>query len=136
MTVAEPTSTFSPADLAAIDGDGELHVAAHRADGTLRPATIVWHVVVHGALFVRSVRGDDGAWYRAVRRAGTGTVEAGGVRAVVRFVPDGEYEDAIDLAYRAKYGGGSAVRAITSATARGTTLRVEPLSRDAAAARG
>jgi hypothetical protein len=117
---------WTPADLAAFDRAGEIRVAAHRPDGTLRPSTVVWHVVVAGALFVRSVRGDDGAWYRAVRRTGTGTVDAGGVQADVTFTPDDTHDDAIDGAYRAKYGNGSPVRAITSVVATATTLRVEP----------
>ena len=39
-------STWTAEDLAAIDDDGELRVAAHRPDGTLRTARIVLHVVV------------------------------------------------------------------------------------------
>ncbi|MFE5308652.1 DUF2255 family protein [Isoptericola sp. NPDC056605] len=74
---------WNPADLAAIDGDGELRVAAHRPDGTLRTPRIVWHVVVDGALYLRSVRGVEGAWYRGVQRTGTGEIDAGGVRAEV-----------------------------------------------------
>lgn len=117
---------WTPADLAAVDRAGEIRVAAHRPDGTVRPSTIVWHVVVDGALFIRSVRGDDGAWYRAVRRTGTGTVDAAGVHADVTFTPDAGHDGAIDDAYRAKYGNGSPVRAITSAVATATTLRVDP----------
>ena len=119
-------SDWNPADLAAIDHDGELRVAAHRPDGTLRTPRIVWHVVVDGTLYLRSVRGADGAWYRGVRRTGTGTIDAGGVRAEVTFTPDDGSDDAVDRAYHAKYGDGSAVRSITSPTARATTLRVDP----------
>jgi hypothetical protein len=95
-------------------------------DGTLRPPTIVWHVVVDGALFIRSVQGEDGAWYRAVRRTGTGTIDAGGVHADVTFAADDSQDDAIDPAYRAKYGNGAPVQAITSAAAAATTLRIDP----------
>ena len=119
-------SDWNPDDLAAIDRDGELRVAAHRPDGTVRSPRTVWHVVVDGHLFLRSVRGEDGAWYRGVRRTGTGVVESGGVRAEVAFTPDADHDDAVDRAYHAKYGDGSSVRAITSETARATTLRVEP----------
>jgi hypothetical protein len=119
-------SEWSAADLVAIDRDGELHVAAHRPDGTLRSPKIVWHVVVDGALFIRSVRGDQGAWYRGAQRTGTGVVESGGVRAEVTFTRDDARDDAVDRAYHAKYGNGSAVDHITNPTARATTLRVEP----------
>lgn len=118
---------WNPTDLQTIDRAGEILVAAHRPDGTLRPATIVWHVVVDGALFIRSVRGQHGAWYRAVQRTGTGAVEADGVHADVTFTPDASHDTQIDHAYRAKYGDGSPVRAITSATATATTVRVDPV---------
>ena len=118
-------TTWDPADLAAIDHDGELRVAAHRPDGTVRPSTIVWHVVVDDALFIRSVRGEDGAWSRAVRRTGTGTVDAGGVHADVTFTQDDTHDEAIDRAYHDKYGHGSPVRSITSESAVATTLRVD-----------
>jgi len=65
-------SDWNSAELAAIDADGELRVAAHRPDGTLRTPRIVWHVVVDDHLYIRSVRGVDGAWYRGVQRTGTG----------------------------------------------------------------
>jgi hypothetical protein len=118
--------TWDPDDLAALERVGEIDVAAHRADGTLRDPRIVWHVVVDGALFVRSVRGEGGAWYRGVLRTGTGVVDGGGVRVDVTFTPDADHDDAIDAAYRARYGSGSAVRAITDPVAVATTLRVDP----------
>jgi len=117
---------WTPADLAAIDADGELHVAAHRSDGTLRTPRIVWHVVVDDALYLRSVRGQEGAWYRGVQRTGTGTIDAGGVHAEVTFTRDAAHDEAVDRAYHAKYGDGSAVQAITSPAATSTTLRVAP----------
>ncbi|WP_028050395.1 DUF2255 family protein [Cellulomonas sp. URHD0024] len=120
-------TTWDPSDLAAIEGDDELRVAARRPDGTVRPSTIVWHVVVDGSPFIRSVRGEDGAWYRAVRRTGTGTIDAGGVHADVTFTRDETHDEAIDRAYRSKYGNGSPVRAITSETATATTLRIDRL---------
>jgi hypothetical protein len=119
-------TSWNAQDLAAIDADGELRVAADRPDGTVRASRIVWHVVVDGSLYIRSVRGTDGAWYRGVQRTGTGVIDAGGVHATVAFVRDDTHDDAIDAAYHAKYGNGTAVEHITSPTARATTLRVEP----------
>ena len=116
---------WSPTELAAIDGHDELRIAAHRPDGTLRTPRIVWHVVVDGALYVRSVRGVAGAWYRGVQRTGTGVVDVAGARSEVTLTRDDTHDDAIDRAYRAKYGTGPAVDAITHPDARETTLRVE-----------
>ena len=119
-------TSWDPTALEAIDAVGEIDVAGYRPDGTLRTARIVWHVVVDGHLFIRSVRGTDGAWYRGAMRTGTGVVDGGGVRADVTFTPDDGHDPEIDEAYRAKYGTGSAVRSITSPAATATTLRVEP----------
>lgn len=119
-------SDWNHADLTTIDADAELRVAAHRADGSLRTPRIVWHVVVDGGLYIRSVRGTDGAWYRGVQRTGTGEIDAGGIRTEVTLTRDDTHDAAVDQAYRAKYGGGSAVRAITGPVATATTLRVEP----------
>jgi len=119
-------TTWDPDQLTAIDRDGELRVAPDRPDGSRQAPRIIWHVVVDGALFVRSAYGADGAWYRAALRTGTGSIDAGGVVADVTFTPDDAHDDAIDAAYRAKYGTGSAVQSITSSTATPTTLRVDP----------
>lgn len=119
-------SQWNAAELAEVDAEYEIRVAAYRPDNTLRDLRIVWHVVVDDALFIRSVRGVDGAWYRGVQRTGFGVIEAGRREIPVQFVPDGDHDEAIDAAYRAKYGNGSPVQAITSDAARATTLRVEP----------
>jgi hypothetical protein len=111
---------WTPTDLAAIDADAELRVAADRPDGTLTTPRIVWHVVVDGGLYIRSVRGTEGTWYRGVERTGTGEIDAGGVHAEVTFTHNDAHDDAIDRAYHAKYGGGSPVRAITSRSAQGS----------------
>lgn len=118
--------SWDPSTVAEIDAEGEIDVAAHRPDGSLRTPRIVWHVVVDDALFIRSVRGEEGAWYRGVMRTGTGIIDAGGARHEVTFTPDHDHDPEIDAAYRAKYGTGSAVRSITSPTATPTTLRVDP----------
>ena len=95
-------------------------------DGTLRDLRIVWHVVVDDALYIRSVRGGAGAWYRGIQRTWSGVVDTGRVRAKATFTPDTAHDDNIDRAYHAKYGHGSPVQSITSPQARATTLRVEP----------
>jgi hypothetical protein len=44
----------------------------------------------------------------------------------VAYAHDASPDDAIDAAYFAKYGNGSATQSITNAIARPTTLRVDP----------
>lgn len=119
-------TSWPSAQLAAIDADAEIDVAAARSDGTLRPFRTIWHVVVDHHLYIRSVRGTAGVWYRGVERTGTGRLSTGRAAIDVTFARDDSRDEAIDQAYRDKYGTGSPVRSITSAQARATTLRVEP----------
>lgn len=97
----------------------------------MRTSKIVWHIVVDDALYIRSVRGTEGAWYRGVQRTSSGVIDADVIDADVidadvEFTHDHSRDDAIDTAYHDKYGNGAAVRAITSEQARATTLRVDP----------
>lgn len=119
-------STWNETDLRSIAGTDELKVAGRRNDGTLRTLTIVWHVVVDGRLYVRSVRGSDGQWYRGVIRYHEGAVSWDGETHDVVYVPDASIDGAIDAAYVEKYGDNSASRSIRTPEARATTLRVEP----------
>lgn len=86
----------------------------------------MWHVVVDRKLYVRSVRGAEGGWYKGVVRHHEGAIAWDGTTREVSYVPDDTADDRIDAAYFAKYGTGSPSRAITNAAARATTLRVEP----------
>src|SRR5215212_3635833 len=83
----------------------ELHVAPRRDDGALRRPTPIWVVRVGDELYVRSFRGDDGAWYRAAKARRQGHISAGGIERDVEFAEaDDAVNDAVDAAYRDKYG--------------------------------
>jgi hypothetical protein len=122
-------------ELAAIDATGEVDVATRRQDGTLRAARIVWIVRRDDAVYVRSVNGTTAAWYRGVQTRHEGELTAGGLQRDVVFVEasehagdDGGLDDALDAAYRDKYGhASSAVVRVTADIARATTLRVDPV---------
>ena len=117
---------WTASDLESLDRTGEIRVAGRRDDGSLRKPVIVWHVVVDGAVYVRSVRGDEGKWYQGVSERMEGAISWGGQTRDVRYIRDADHDAAIDDAYFAKYGRGSSSQAITSAVAASTTLRVEP----------
>jgi hypothetical protein len=124
---------WTAAELDAIDGTGEVDVATRRSDGTLRSARIVWIVRHDDAVYVRSVNGTSAAWYRGAQTRHEGELTAGRLRRAVLYVEAGAHagddaglDDALDAAYRTKYGRGSAVAAITADVARATTLRVDP----------
>lgn len=63
---------------------------------------------------------------RRTQIRGEGRIESGEVGKGVTFERIDDRDTDIDAAYRAKYGGGSAVRAITSTLAASTTLRIDP----------
>ena len=119
-------STWTADELETLDRAGEIRVAGRRDDGSLRTPVIIWHVVVDGVLYARSVRGAEGKWFVGVMRNGTGTITWGGQTREVSYTLDASHDDAIDDAYFAKYGRGSASQSITSDVARQTTLRIDP----------
>lgn len=125
-------TAWTEQDLAEIDRQDELDVAPRRADGSLAKPRIVWAVRVDDAVYVRSVNGAEGAWYRTTRASHEGHVTIGSVDRDVAFVDvddagDG-LDDRIDDAYRAKYARyRGPVASITAAKARATTLRLTPL---------
>ncbi|MER5475239.1 DUF2255 family protein [Streptomyces sp. NPDC002935] len=115
-------------DLDKIAASEELDLASERADGTLRAPVTMWVVRSGDELYVRSVKGTDGPWYRGTRSRHQGHVEAGGVRQDVTFrVADpGEYPG-VDAAYRTKYRRyKSLVTQVLTDQARASTLRLEP----------
>lgn len=126
---------WSADELSIIDGTGEVKVATRRSDGTLRAARIVWIVRYEDGVYVRSVNGTAAAWYRGVQTRHAGALSAGRLRRGVVFVEAGEHagggsglDDALDAAYRDKYGRSSrAVARITADVARTTTLRLDPI---------
>lgn len=131
MNENEPAArlpSWKPDELAAIAAASELQLTSRRHDGTLRRPVTIWVVRIGDALYVRSVRGSAGSWYRGSRERNEGRIEAGGVEREVDFLAaDDDLDDAIDAAYREKYGyPSSAVDHITSPAARETTIRLAP----------
>jgi hypothetical protein len=115
-------------ELAEIGSADELEIAPMRRDGTLQHPRIIWVVRHDDELYVRSVNGADGAWFRGVQARHTGHISAGGVDADVLFdEADHDLDDELDEEYRRKYGRSStAVDRITSSDARSTTVRFVP----------
>ena len=116
-------------ELATIEAADELQIASLRHDGRLRkPVTI--RVVRHGDdLYVRSVNGPDGVWFRGTRERHEGRIWAGGVEKDVTFVDANEDIAAeIDSAYRSKYRryGSRIVGSIVTPEARSATIKLLP----------
>ena len=119
-------TTWTPQELDTLARAGEIKVAGRRKDGAPRTLVTVWHVVVDGKLYARSVYGPAGNWYRGVIRHYEGIIAWRDQTRDVTYTPDSTNDAAIDAAYFAKYGKGSPSQHITSATAKTTTLRIDP----------
>ncbi len=109
----------------------ELQIASVGRDGTLRKAVTVW-VARHGDdLYVRSVRGRKGQWFRSTQERHEGRIRAGGVQQDVAFVDAAhDIDDEVDAAYRAKYRryAGSILNSVLTPEARSTTIKLVPRS--------
>jgi hypothetical protein len=114
-----------------IGGAEEVQVASVRRDGTQRKPVTVWVVRRGDDLYVRSVRGRNGNWFRGVQEAHEGRIRAGGVQQDATFVEaDDEINDEVDAAYRAKYRryAGNILNSVLTPEARAATLKVVPRS--------
>ncbi len=116
-------------ELVKIGAAEEVQIAPLRRDGTLRKPVTVW-VVRHGDdLYVRSVRGRSGQWFRGTQERHEGRLRAGGVQQDVTFVDAGrDIDDEVDTAYRAKYRryAGSILNSVLTPEARSTTIKLVP----------
>jgi hypothetical protein len=121
--------TWTGDELDRIGAAEELRVEPMRRDGSLRKPVTIW-VVRHGDdLYVRSVNGPTGAWYRGSQARHQGHISAGGVEKNVSFEDaDGDLDDRIDAEYATKYSRYAAniIDTITTPEARATTLRLVP----------
>ena len=84
----------------------------------------IWVVRVGDDLYVRSWKGDGGAWFRATQGRHEGHIKD------VTFVAqaDADINHQIDAAYRTKYRrhGGRYVDPMVAPTARATTIKLVP----------
>ena len=109
----------------------ELQLASVGRDGTLRKPVTMW-VVRHGDdLYVRSVRGRNGHWFRGTQERHEGRMRAGGIQQDVTFVDaDRDIDVDIDAAYRSKYRryAGSILNSVLTPEARAATIKLVPRS--------
>ena len=119
---------WNPTELATIGATEEVEVSSLREDGTLTKPVTIWAVRVGEELYVRSVRGDAGGWYKAAERRHEGRIEADDTAADVTYEDAPHHlDDEIDAAYKEKYGyPSSSVDSVTTEDAKATTLRIVP----------
>ncbi len=97
--------TFDAETLRLLDETKEVRIETRRDGDSPEHRTIIWVVVVEGEVFVRSVRGPRGHWYRKVSGNPAGAVHAGDRRIPVRAAPatDTPTTQAVSEAIRSKY---------------------------------
>jgi hypothetical protein len=122
--------SFDSDTLRLIDGAREVRIETSRDEDAPTHRTTIWVVTVDGTVFVRSVRGGKGRWYREVSANPAAALHVGNDPIPVRAVPvtDDATIAAVSEAYREKYGRTSpgSTRAMVQPDTLPTTLRLEP----------
>jgi hypothetical protein len=123
-------TTWTSDELNQIGEAEELEIASLRADGTLGKPVTIWVVRVGDDLYVRSVNGRTGVWFRGMQVRHEGHIQAGGVDKDVSFIEgsDPDINAKIDAAYRTKYRryGERIVGTIVIPAARSATIKLVP----------
>ena len=98
-------SSWSKEELRKIAVSDDLHISPSREDGlTYGTPTWIWSVGVDGYLYVRAYNGTHSCWHQAATKQKAGRIVAGGLTKEVAFeTVEGQIDDRIDDAYRAKY---------------------------------
>ena len=121
-------SSWSKEELRKIAGSDDLHISPFREDGvTYGTPTWIWSVVVDGNLYVRAYNGTNSSWYQAATKQKAGRIVSGGLTKEVAFeTVEGQIDDRIDDAYRAKYQSSPYLKPMISARARSATVKIVP----------
>lgn len=121
---------FGAATLAMLDRVQEVQVETTSLDGSETHRTIIWIVTSGEQVFVRSVRGDAGRWYREARQRPEVILHAEGppIPATLAMADDPASIQQVNEALTAKYG--RRAPASTASMLRPhtlpTTMRVDP----------
>jgi hypothetical protein len=124
-------TTWTKDELSKIGNAEELQITSLRLDGTLRKPVIIWVVRVGDDLYVRSVKGSAGLWYRGTQVRHEGRIWAGGVEKNVTFVDvsDPAINAQVDAAYLSKYRRyPQYVAPMVVSASQATTIRLVPRS--------
>ena len=107
-----------------------MRIETRPDDDSPEHRTIIWVVVVEGEVFVRSVRGPRGRWYREISSNPEGALHVHNDRLPVRAAPATEEAtvDAVSAAFRSKYQQSSpaSTEAMVLPETLPTTLKLSP----------
>lgn len=121
------TERFDDVVLALLASELEVEIETRRRDGTPR-RTIIWVMVDGTDVYLRSVRGPEGRWYRELAAQPEGALHVAGRRVAFRAVPAADERSiaACDEALRRKYRGHPGYDSMFRPHTLETTLRLEP----------
>ncbi len=122
-------ATWTKDELAKIEQADELELASLRSDGTQRTPVTMWVVREGNDLYVRSMHGRSGAWFRGTQTRHEGHIQSGGVDKDVKFDDaDPAVNDQLDSAYRSKYHryGDNIVGSVVNSDSRASTIKLVP----------
>jgi hypothetical protein len=119
--------------MANFDAD-TLHELRHSQEVAIRTekhpknAVVIWVAVADDEVFVRSVRGPKGRWYRDLASGGPATLEFAGRRLAVQAIPasDPAAVGRASREYLRKYQPSPYAQAMVRSEVLPTTLRLEP----------
>lgn len=121
-------SSWSKDELHKIAQTDDLHISPFREDRvTYGTPTWIWSFVVDDGLYVRAYNGRSSRWYKAAMQQSAGRITAAGMTKEVTFEHvNGEFNDRIDAAYRAKYEGSPYLDPMIGARARSARVKIVP----------
>ena len=119
--------SFAEDDLARIRDAEEIDIETQAPEGPAHRTTI-WIVVDGGDVFVRSVRGSNGRWYREALANPAVAIHVDGRRLPATAIPatDPDSMDRVTRAVIAKYTGIEGYDAMQNPEIFPATLRLEP----------
>jgi hypothetical protein len=118
-------ATFDAATIRNLHDRQEVAIRTEKHPGS---AVIIWVVVSDAAVFVRSVRGVKGRWYRDLAHGGPATLAFDGRHLAVQAIPATD-PDSIDRASReflTKYRSSAYAASMVRPEVLPTTMRLEP----------
>lgn len=116
-------------ELTRIGDAEELDLQSQRDDGSLRDPVTMWVVREGDNLYVRSMNGPGGSWYRGTQTRREGRISADGVTKDVAFADaDHDLDGRIDEVYRTKYHryGPNIVGGVVNPASRTATIKLVP----------
>ncbi|HZC84195.1 MAG TPA: DUF2255 family protein [Rubrobacter sp.] len=122
--------SFDAEILRLLDETKEVRIETRLDGDSPEHRTIIWVVVVEGEVFVRSVRGRRGRWYREISSNPEGALHLEDDRIPVRAASatEGATVDAVSAAFRSKYQQSSpaSTEAMVRPETLPTTLKLSP----------